>query len=464
MSKRLTIYNPYDQSEIKTIDLHSKTDVENALVTAHKLHSDSNKRQEKYQIKSVLERFKLLMIKNRDLIIKTSCLEGGKPLLDTEIEMIRAIDGVQIALNHISSIKGKEIPMGLNAASMNRTAYTIKEAIGPVVSISAFNHPINLIIHQTITAIAVGAPVIIKPALTTPLTAMLIVDLIHKAGLAREYCQLIVCNNEDAEILACDSRVKYLSFIGSAKVGWYLRSKIAPGTYIALEHGGAAPVIVEEDADIEDMLPLLTKGAFYHAGQVCVSVQRVFVHENILEKVKNGLIQLANKLVIGNPINNTTEIGPLILPRELDRIEKWVNEAIEGGAQLLCGGKRISESLFEATILFNAPMDANVSRKEIFGPVMCIYSFSDREKAITLANAVPFAFQAAVFTKNIDLAYQIARQLNASAVMINDHTAFRVDWMPFGGKDQSGIGIGGIPYTMEDMTTEKLMIIRYKDS
>ncbi len=462
MSSQLKVNSPFDLSLIESIDLHSEKDVDKALEIADELFKDKNNHLEKFEIKHILDKFKLLLEENRSLLNETSTREGGKPLIDTEIEMDRAIDGVQIAIEYISAIKGTEIAMGLNPASMNRSAYTIKEAIGPVVSISAFNHPINLIIHQTVPAIAVGAPVIIKPALTTPLTCKLIVALIHKAGLPKEWCQLIICKDEDAEKLATDPRVSYLSFIGSAKVGWHLRSKIAPGTHIALEHGGAAPVIVAEDADIDDMLPLLAKGAFYHAGQVCVSVQRVFIHENIIDKVSKELVEIANNLRTGDPLDNETQVGPLILPREVDRIEAWVYEAIKNGATLLCGGKRISDTCFRPTVLLNPPSDAKVSQEEIFGPVVCLYSFSNREDAINRANAIAFAFQAAVFTKDIDVAFKTVRELNATAVMVNDHTAFRVDWMPFGGRGLSGIGTGGIPYTMNEMTKDKLMVIRHR--
>ena len=210
------------------------------------------------------------------------------------------------------------------------------------------------------------------------------------------------------------------------------------------------------------MLPALAKGGFYHAGQVCVSVQRVFVHESIFNKVAEGLSQLASKLIVGDQMNPTTEVGPLILPREVDRVEQWVNQAITAGAKLLCGGKRISDTCYQPTVLLNPPMEAKVSTSEIFGPVVCVYSYTDRDKAIEIANSLDVHFQAAVFTENLDIALDCVKKLNATAVMVNDHTAFRVDWMPFGGRDASGIGMGGIQYSMHEMTREKLMVIKSK--
>jgi len=210
------------------------------------------------------------------------------------------------------------------------------------------------------------------------------------------------------------------------------------------------------------MLPSLAKGGFYHAGQVCVSVQRVFVHESIVNIVAKGLASLASKLVVGDQMDEKTEVGPLISPREVDRVEEWVNEAVEAGADLLCGGKRISDTCFEPTVLLNPSLEVKVSTFEIFGPVVCVYSYSDRDKAIGIANSLDMHFQAAVFTKNLDVALDCVKKLNATAVMVNDHTAFRVDWMPFGGRDTSGIGMGGIQYSMNEMTREKMMVIKSK--
>ncbi len=269
-------------------------------------------------------------------------------------------------------------------------------------------------------------------------------------------------NLDVATKLVTDSRVDFFSFIGSARVGWNLRSKLAPGTRCALEHGGAAPVIVTKNADIEDTLPLLAKGGFYHAGQVCVSVQRVFVHKDIVLKVAEGLAAIASKLSIGDPSLEKTEIGPLIRHAEVDRVEDWINRAVNSGAKLLCGGKRISDSCYECTVLYNPDKDALVSRNEIFGPLVCVYPYDDLREAIEQANSLPFAFQSSVFTQDIDEANYIGSRLKASAVMVNDHTAFRVDWMPFAGLNESGLGTGGIPYTMEDMQIDKMTVIRTK--
>jgi len=456
----LKVVSPYDLSLIKEIPLVGENEVEKALATAYALFQDQSKWIAPYERIAILKRTASIMEGRIEALTKLAASEGGKPLVDSKVEVLRAINGVQIAAEHIGQLKGEQIPMGLTKASENRLGFTTREPIGVISSISAFNHPLNLIVHQVITAVAAGCPVIVKPALTTPLSCLALVAILKEAGLPEGWCQAIICENDAAEQLVTDKRINYFSFIGSAKVGWYLKSKLAAGTRCALEHGGAAPVIVEPDADFNQMLPSLLKGSFYHAGQVCVSVQRVFAHQSICDDLANQLAEMASKLVVGNQMDEKTEVGPLILPREVERVEEWVNEAIIGGAKLLCGGKRISNTCYEPTVLLNPPMDAKVSTLEIFGPVVCVYSYTDREKAIEIANSLDVHFQASIFTKNIDIALDSVKKLNATAVMVNDHTAFRVDWMPFGGRDVSGIGMGGIQYSMHEMTREKLMVIK----
>ncbi len=456
----IKVTSPYNFKVIKEIPLDGKAEVEKVLKVAHNLFTDRSKWLPAYKRIEILEHVVDIMKNRVEELTKTAAEEGGKPYMDSKVEVMRAINGVKIAIEQIGQLKGEQIPMGHTLSSENRLAFTIREPIGVVAAISAFNHPLNLIIHQTVTAVAAGCPVIVKPARSTPLSCLAFANILQEAGLPEGWCQTIVCNNANSELLVTDKRISYFSFIGSGKVGWYLKSKLAPGTACALEHGGAAPVIVEADADIKSMLPALLKSGFYHAGQVCVSAQRVFVYKDIVEIVASFLAEMATKLIVGDPLDPKTEVGPLILPEEVDRIEMWVNEAVNKGAKLLCGGKRITASCYEPTVLLNPPDDSLVSTEEIFGPVVCIYSYTDRNEAIQRANALPFIFQAAVFTKNIDIALDTVNKLNATAVMVNDHTAFRVDWMPFGGRNDSGIGVGGIPYTIHEMTTEKLVVIK----
>ena len=462
MKNRLEVFSPFDGHLISDLDFHDEAKVELALETAQRLSRNldlaipANKRIE------ILEKTANLVEEKAEEFAMQATEEGGKPLIDSRIELGRAIQGIRESARSIAQLIGREIPMNLTTSSTNRMAFTIREPIGPVIAVSAFNHPFNLVVHQAIPAIAAGCPVIVKPALPTPLSCFNLVNCLHQAGLPKEWCQVILCENTLAEKLVSDPRVAFVSFIGSAKVGWRIRSKLAPGTRCALEHGGAAPVIMDWDADTEEALPLLAKGGYYHAGQVCVSVQRVFLHEKIFDDFSSKLANLAKNLVVGNPKNETTEVGPLIFEREVNRVEQWVDEARSAGAEILTGGQKISATCYPPTVILNPPNQTKVSREEIFGPIINIYSFKDRLEAIEQANQLPFSFQAAVFTKNIDSALDSAKRLNAAAVMVNDHTAFRVDWMPFAGRKTSGLGVGGILPAMLEMTEEKMIIFRSK--
>ena len=462
MENSTKIVFPYDQSLVKELPLIHKNEVENILNTAQNLFNDQSNWIPAFRRIEILEKAASIMNERSEELIQTAISEGGKPYKDSKAEILRAIKGVKLAAEHISQIKGEQIPMGLTEAAVNRIAFTTKEPIGVVVAVSAFNHPLNLAVHQIATAVAAGCPIIFKPSSNTPLSGLALAAILKEAGLPEGWLQVVLCDNETAELLVTDQRVHFFSFIGSAKVGWSLKSKLPPGTRCALEHGGAAPVIVESDADFSEMIPDLVKGGFYHAGQVCVSVQKVYVNQEICDRFVEQFSEATHKLVVGNPFDEKTDVGSLITPKEVNRVEEWVNEAIAEGAKLIAGGKRISDTTFQPTVLFNPSEESKVSVNEIFGPVVCIYPFTDREEAIKKANALEVHFQAAVFTKNIDVALDTVKKLNATAVMVNDNTAFRVDWMPFGGRDASGLGMGGISYTIDDMTREKLIVFKSK--
>lgn len=458
---KLKVTAPFDGQLIATVDTLDNNAIEHALHTASTLFKDKSKWLSAAKRIEILKRLIVLMQQNSDRLVLLSAQEGGKPLIDTQVEMARAIDGINNCIECIRNNHGEEIPMGLNAASMNRLAVTHHEPIGVVVAVSAFNHPINLIVHQVGPAVASGCPVIVKPADDTPLSCYELVKLFHQAGLPEEWAQVVTPSDHAvAEALVTDSRVSFFSFIGSARVGWMLRSKLAAGTRCALEHGGAAPVIVEADADLDSALPMLAKGGFYHAGQVCVSVQRVFAHKSIATQVANKLGELGNAMSVGDPTLTTTDIGPLIRHAETERIHQWVEQAVASGATKISGSGKISASCYSPTVLLNPPEDTSVTCKEIFGPVICVYTYENIDDAITRANSLEFSFQSAVYTSNLNTAMHAYKQLNASAVMINDFTAFRVDWMPFAGLKQSGMAVGGIPYTFEDMQIKKMMVIK----
>ncbi|MCK0069044.1 aldehyde dehydrogenase family protein [Kordiimonas laminariae] len=454
------VVNPYSLEVIGSVPMSGWDEVNGMLDACHGLATDRSRWLPAYKRIEVLKKLAELMRARFDELAYLIANEGGKPLVDARVEVDRAIDGVGLAIHEIGLMTGKEIPMDLTAAGSGRIAFTQREPIGVVIAASAFNHPLNLIVHQVAPAIATGCPVIVKPAGDTPLSCKAFVDMLYEAGLPKEWCHFALCNNQVAEQMVTDGRVAFFSFIGSARVGWMLRSKLAPGTRCALEHGGVAPVLIEESADVDAMIPLLAKGGFYHSGQVCVSVQRVFAPRSMAQSVAEKLAAEALKLKVGNATDETVDCGPLIRPQEVDRVEEWVNEAVEAGAKVLAGGKRLGDTTYAPTVLLDPPTDVRVSSMEIFGPVVCVYSYDDMDDAIKQANGLPFAFQASVFTKNLDVAMKAVQNFDATAVMVNDHTAFRVDWMPFAGRRQSGYNTGGIGYTMHDMTQDKMAVIK----
>lgn len=457
----LEVQSPYDGKIVGNVDVLDAEGAEQALNNAQQRFAEREAWLSAEKRIAILEKAADMMQSRFDELVDIAVSEGGKPLKDTRVEVLRAIDGMKSCVECIRTDHGTEIPMNLNAASANRIAFTQKEPRGVVLAFSAFNHPLNLIVHQVGPAIASGCPVIIKPASDTPLSAFALAEILAEAGLPEGWCQAIVLSDlEIAGNMVADKRIAFFSFIGSGRVGWMLRSKLAPGTHCALEHGGVAPAIVAQDADLADSLPLLAKGGFYHAGQVCVSVQRVFAHADIIDTIANGLVNYAEQATTGDPALEATDIGPLIRHQEIERIHRWVEEAIAEGATLLCGGKALGDSTYAPTVLLNPAITSKVSQQEIFGPVICVYSYDDLDQAIEQANALPYAFQASIFTANINTAMYASKRLAAAAVMVNDHTAFRVDWMPFAGLRESGYGIGGIPYTVDDMQIEKLTVIR----
>jgi len=449
---------PWDGAHITKIETGGADAAERALATARALADDRDAVLPVPERIAILDRTAALMAVRREELALEAAREGGKPLADSLVEVDRAIDGVRLCIEELRTQRGEQIPMGINAASMNRIAYTHREPIGVVLAFSAFNHPLNLAVHQVAPAVAAGCPAIIKPAEATPISCMRFVALLHEAGLPPEWCQALIASDHDVSGgMVRDPRVDFFSFIGSGRVGWMLRSQLAPGTRCALEHGGAAPVLFAADADLDSAVPLVAKGGFYHAGQVCVSVQRVFADDSIARELAERLATAASAMKVGDPTLSDTEVGPLIREAEVARVAEWVQAA---GGEILCGGEALSATTYAPTVIFDPKPDAKVSNEEIFGPVICVYPVADLDEGVARANAVPFSFQASVFGSALDPILRAVRRVNAAAVMVNDHTAFRVDWMPFAGHKSSGLGIGGIGYTMRDMQQDKLVVIR----
>jgi acyl-CoA reductase-like NAD-dependent aldehyde dehydrogenase len=456
----IEVVQAFDRVPMTQLPSDNAAALDRKLTTAWELFKDRKAWLKPYQRMDVLRKLSKLMEAKREHFGQQIAREGGKPYADALTETDRAIDGVRNAADIIRTWAGREIPMGLTVASVNRRAWTIPEPIGVVAAISAFNHPLNLIVHQLAPAIATGCPVIVKPATATPLNCLELVEMIHEAGMPEGWVQTFLPEEGGlSEAFATDRRVAFLSFIGSARVGWHLRSKLAPGARCALEHGGVAPVIIDKTADLTHIIDPIVKGGYYHAGQVCVSVQRIYVHEDLQREFLERFSARVAALKVGDPVLLETEVGPLINPSEVTRVAAWIEEAVAAGTRHI-GGGRLSETTLRPSILVNPPRDAKVSTLEVFGPLTCVYPYKTLDEAIAAANSLPTAFQSSIFTQDLATALDAAERLDASAVMINDHTAFRTDWMPFAGRHESGYGIGGIPFTVHEMTTEKMIVFK----
>lgn len=365
MRTLLQVLQAYDRHPIAEVESEGSDALEVKLESAARNFRDRNQWLQPHERSEVLYRLASLMERQRDTFSRLIAQEGGKPLGDAVVEVNRAVDGVRNAAEELRNFAGREIPMGLTAASTGRWAFTTKEPIGVVAAISAFNHPLNLIVHQVAPAIATGCPVIVKPAPATPLCCLEFVRLVREAGLPEPWCQsFLPGDNALAERLATDQRVAFLSFIGSARVGWHLHSKLAPGTRCALEHGGAAPAIVDRSADLDKVIEPMVKGGYYHAGQVCVSTQRIFVHAEIVAEFVERFVARVKALRVGDPLSLETEVGPLIHPREADRVQAWIEEAVNEGGRVVVGGERLSATtLRPAVVLQPRRMQSSRARR-----------------------------------------------------------------------------------------------------
>lgn len=459
MNDRLTVYSAWDRQPLQELKYNTEADLENFLADAAQINRAPA--IPKYERILILQKAATILSDRAKPLAKQIALEGGKPYSDALVEAHRAAESVKSAADTLAHEAGKEIPMELTPASKGYRAYTRLEPIGPVAAVSAFNHPLNLVAHQVAPAVAAGCPVIIKPSSATPLSCLEFIDILYEAGLPPKYARALIVENELAAKLISDRRLAFLSFIGSAKVGWWMRKQIADGVRCALEHGGSAPAIVASDADIPDAVARLTKGGYYHAGQVCVSSQRIFVEQSVHEAFLQRFKESVSRLIVDDPTLERTEVGPLIEPKEVIRVHEWVQEAIHSGGRAITGASVLSETTYAPTIIDRPDRGARISNQEIFGPVTAVYPVQNMEEAIQRANEVEWEFQASVFTQSLKTSERVSELLNASSVMINEHTAFRVDWMPFAGWNASGYDTGGVPFTFRSMTREKMIVTRH---
>jgi len=386
------------------------------------------------------------------------CIEAGKPLKDSRGEVARLIDTFRIASEESVRIMGEVIPLDRTPRAERYTGMWKRVPIGPCSLISPFNFPLNLAAHKVAPAIAAGCPFILKPASATPIGALIIGETLAECDLPKGAFSILPCPRDKADLFTTDDRLKLLSFTGSPAVGWALKAK-AGRKKVILELGGNAACVVDEDADITDAVGRIIIGAFYQSGQSCISVQRIIVHERIYDAFRDTLVAAAKKLKMGNPRDEDTFIGPLIALSEAERLERWINEALDAGGKLLCGGKR-DGAMLEATLLENVPKHLDIVAKEAFGPVAVLSKFSDFDAALDQVNDSVYGLQAGIFTRDLYKAHRAWDTLEVGGVVIGDIPSWRVDHMPYGGVKLSGLGREGIRWAIEEMTEPRLLVIR----
>jgi acyl-CoA reductase-like NAD-dependent aldehyde dehydrogenase len=391
-------------------------------------------------------------------VAQTIVAEAGKPLKAARTEVTRAMTTYTMAAVEARKLAGDVVPMDASQAGVGKLAITLRKPVGVVGAITPFNFPLNLTAHKIAPALAAGCPVVLKPASQTPLSALLLAELEHEAGLPPGWLNVVAGRSaEIGDVLVDDPRVKLITFTGSGDTGWKLRER-APRKRVNLELGNSTPVIVAPDADLDDAAAKLAPGAFLFAGQSCISVQRVYVERPVYDAFVSRFVARAEALVVGDPADESTDVGPLIDEDSRDRVLAWIEEARASGADVLTGGALRGE-LLPPTVIGNVSDDAKVSCEEVFGPVCVVAPYDSLEEAIARANATRFGLQAGIFTAQVKAALRAADALEFGGVTINEAPTFRADQMPYGGVKDSGNTREGPAYAVREMTEERLVVI-----
>jgi glyceraldehyde-3-phosphate dehydrogenase (NADP+) len=449
------IRNPQDNSLVDTVPRAGVEDMQQAIEAAAR-GAERSRELPVHQRMSILNRAADIIAERHEEYARTIALEGIKTIREARKEVTRCIDTLRVSAEEARRLDGETISFDQMPGSENRFGYYIREPIGIIGAITPFNDPLNLVAHKVGPAIAGGNAIIVKPDSKTPLSALKLAEAIHVAGVPAGVLQVITGpGREIGDVLVTDSRVRMISFTGGNPVGEAIARK-AGLKKIGMELGSNSPVIVMPDTDLDLAVEANVSGAYWAAGQNCLHVQRLLVHNNIYDEFVSRFTAAAEAYTVGDKLDEATDMGPLIDEKEAIRVETMVNEAVEKGATVLTGGKRTG-SFYAPTLLADVPDTAAISQEEIYGPVTVIYRFDTLGEAIERANNVSFGLQAGIFTQNLNTAFEASKRLHCSGVMINDSTDYRIDAMPFGGVKGSGLGREGIRFALEEMTEPKLV-------
>ena len=452
------VKSPYDGSVVAELGTPTDADVEEAAGTAARTFEGS--RHLPLHVRAdaldhISRRLAETLDENAELIAR----EGGKPLKWSKVEATRAISTFRWASEVIRHGDDEIMRLDTEASLGSRVGIVRRFPVGPVLGITPFNFPLNLVAHKVAPAIGVGAPIVIKPASATPLGALRLAELAMETDLPKGMVQVLPVSSKIADGMARDARYKKISFTGSAEIGWYLKG-LDPRKRVTLELGGNAGVIVHSDADLDLSAKRIAFGGYYQAGQSCISVQRVLVQSEVYEDFAARLVKEVEGLKVGDPLDPTVDVGPVIDAGNVERIDEWVREAVSEGAEILTGGKAESP-FYHPTLISHVRPEMKVCREEIFGPVVTIMPYQTFEEAIGLVNDSRYGLQAGVFTNDLNRAFQAHRELEVGGIIINDQSAFRSDQMPYGGSKDSGFGREGLRYAMEEMTEPRIMVLSH---
>jgi acyl-CoA reductase-like NAD-dependent aldehyde dehydrogenase len=450
------VTSPYDGSVVAKVGTPGAEDAERAVAAADETFRESRDLPVHTRAEALLHISKGLKERVEE-VAATIAREGGKPLKWATVEANRAVSTFRWASETIRAMDGELLRLDTDPALGSRLGLVRRFPYGPVLGISPFNFPVNLVAHKVAPSLAVGAPIIVKPASATPLGALLLGELFAETDLPPGMLSVLPLSSDRAEPLVKDPRIKKISFTGSSPVGWKLKG-LDPRKHATLELGGNAGVIVHSDADLDHAAERVAFGGYYQAGQSCIAVQRIFVHAPVYDDFADRLMKQVEGLKVGDPMDPETEVGPLIDDSALDKVAGMVDDAIAQGATVLVGGNR-NDPFYLPTILSDVREDMDVCREEIFGPVTTLDRYETFDEALDKLNGTAFGLQAGVFTRDIDRAMLAHREIRAGGIILNDVSAFRADQMPYGGSKESGYGREGLRYAMEEMTEPRIMVL-----
>ncbi|MEZ4523682.1 MAG: aldehyde dehydrogenase family protein [Thermomicrobiales bacterium] len=451
----LEVTNPYSGDVVGVTSVATEQDFEDATEAAVQSFEEM-RRMPTYQRADILFKLAEALKERRDEVVDLMTAEAAKPINDSRVEVDRGVFTLRVAAEEAQRIHGEQMPLDLMASSAGRFGVTRRMPIGPIAGISPFNFPLNLALHKIAPAIASGNTIVLKPPSYDPLTMLTFAEMIDEVGLPKGAVSIMPMDRKIGDKLVTDDRYKLLSFTGSPDVGWDMKSR-AGRKKVVLELGGNAGVIIDRDADLDFAAQRVIVGAFAYAGQVCISVQRVYVHEDVFDEFADKLVAAAEDVVMGDPADESTKLPPMIDDKAVSRIDDWVKSAVADGANVLTGGES-SGRFYRPTVITNAPEESAVCAREAFAPIVNVFKFSDWDAGLARIDDSVYGLQAGVFTSSLEHALQAWDRLEVGGVIINDIPTYRVDHMPYGGVKDSGLSREGLRYAIEDMTEPRLAV------